>query len=51
MRSTCAANSLNSTTNSDVNNQQFELEAEALVNMVNKLVNQIEERLKGKKKI
>ena len=43
MRSTANINS-----SSNGNNQQFELEAEALVNLVNKLVNQIEDRLKGK---
>ena len=34
-------------TNNICDNQQFEEEAEALINLVNKLVNQIEERLKS----
>lgn len=33
--------------NSTITNQQYELEAEALVNLVNKLVTKIDERLKG----
>jgi hypothetical protein len=33
--------------NNDSNNQRFELEAEALVNLVGKLINQIEDRLKS----
>lgn len=43
---------LRSTTNlnssANMNSQQFELEAEALISLVNKLVSQIEDRLKGK---
>lgn len=45
---------MRSTSNIHVNNtsdaQQFELEAEALINLINKLVNQIEDRLKGIKR-
>ena len=40
-------NIINNNPNNKTCNQQFELESEALVNLVNKLVNQIEERLKG----
>ncbi len=43
MRNTSSAN-VNSTSDA----QQFEQEAEALITLINKLVNQIEDRLKGK---
>lgn len=33
--------------NSTITSQQYELEAEALVNLVNKLVTKIDDRLKG----